>query len=568
MIKYKTFIEKGDYSEFYFTNTNDQQKIDIHLQPALLKLFNHDIFTYENDMIKLLHSSIRSIKTIPGVLVLQSDKMYGKVRNKFLFKCIPDDRRLPPFLIPYKQKNTSFLKISYNKYITFKYHSWDNAFPRGTIEQVIGNINELSNFYEYNLYCKSLYASIQQFNKATMKKLRSTSSDVFIEEIQKKYNPEKRHDRNIFAIDPINSKDFDDAVGMEQTEKTTTISIYIANVSFWLDIMDLWNSFSQRISTIYLPDRKRPMLPTILSDALCSLVENQKRFAFTLDLVIDNKTLDIISYKFLNTAITLKKNFIYDTKELEKYKPYKSLLKFIKKLNKQHKYVENIVTSHDVVAYLMILMNYTSAKELVKFKKGVFRSAKYNNTFVAPKDVPPDVQKFLKMWNSFGGKYCKFKDLESHDMLELDAYVHITSPIRRLVDLLTMLELQRCLGLYNFNENTIIFYNKWTNDSAIEYINKTMRSIRKVQNDCSLLNICMNDAKILNKTYDGFIFDKILRNDNLYQYMIFLPELKMTNRITTRYDLENHSKQLFKIYVFIDENRLKQKIRVEIIHSD
>ena len=48
----------------------------------------------------------------------------------------------------------------------------------------------------------------------------------------------------------------------------------------------------------------------------------------------------------------------------------------------------------------------------------------------------------------------------------------------------------------------------------------------------------------------------------------FLPELKMTNRITTRHDLENHSKQLFKIYVFIDENRLKQKIRVEIIHSD
>ena len=35
----------------------------------------------------------------------------------------------------------------------------------------------------------------------------------------------------------------------------------------------LWRSFTKRVSTIYLPDKKRPMLPTILSDCLCSLQE-------------------------------------------------------------------------------------------------------------------------------------------------------------------------------------------------------------------------------------------------------------------------------------------------------
>ena len=213
-------------------------------------------------------------------------------------------------------------------------------------------------------------------------------------------------------------------------------------------------------------------------------------------------------------------------------------------------------------------MNYMSAKELVKYKSGIFRCAKFNDTFTAPTNIPLDVQKFLKMWNSFGGRYCKFKDLESHDMLELDAYVHITSPIRRLVDLLTMLELQKCLNLYTFNKNTTDFYEKWTSDNSMDYINKTMRSIRKVQNDCSLLDICMNDEKILNKIYEGFIFDKIQRNDQLFQYMLYLPELKMTNRITSRYNLKNLSKQHFKIYIFIDEHRLKQKIRVEIVHDD
>ena len=46
--------------------------------------------------------------------------------------------------------------------------------------------------------------------------------------------------------------------------------------------------------------------------------------------------------------------------------------------------------------------------------------------------------------------------------------------------------------------------------SSIEYINTTMRSIRKVQNDCSLLKICMDDPTIQETVYDGYIFDKLI----------------------------------------------------------
>jgi len=97
---------------------------------------------------------------------------------------------------------------------------------------------------------------------------------------------EDRRDWDIISIDPLTSKDFDDAFGVKELDNKFILSIYIANVSFWMDALNLWSSFSQRIATIYLPDRKRPMLPTILSDALCSLQENRSRFAFTLDLVI------------------------------------------------------------------------------------------------------------------------------------------------------------------------------------------------------------------------------------------------------------------------------------------
>jgi hypothetical protein len=183
---------------------------------------------------------------------------------------------------------------------------------------------------------------------------------------------------------------------------------------------------------------------------------------------------------------------------------------------------------------------------------------------VAPDTVPSDVQKFLKMWNSFGGQYVKYEQVERHDMLKLDAYVHITSPIRRLVDLLNMIIIQDSLGLMKLEGEQSIFYKRWTNSASVDYINQTMRSIRKVQNDCSLLNICTTDTQLLEKVHTGFIFDKIIRNDDLYQYMVYFPEFKMVNRFTSRHDKTGLSEQQFKLYVFMDENQLKQKIRIEL----
>ena len=79
--------------------------------------------------------------------------------------------------------------------------------------------------------------------------------------------------KKIFTIDSNNCQDYDDALGLENN----VLSVYISNVPLWIEHLNLWNSLSMRVSTIYLPDKKRPMLPTILSDCLCSLQENQER---------------------------------------------------------------------------------------------------------------------------------------------------------------------------------------------------------------------------------------------------------------------------------------------------
>ena len=559
---YKLRISNRQINEFGVVNayTLKETPIPYGFNPFKEKMFNQDIFTYQDGIVNILHSSARSMKIIPAVLVLENSQTFGRKKDKFLYKCIPDDKRLPIFLVPYKIK-LGFSKSIKNKYVVFQYKSWDEKHPIGSLTQTLGDVNQLDSFYEYQLYCKSLYASIQEITKKTMLKLKEKTEKDYIEMIMDKHDlKDYRKTRKIFSIDPATSKDFDDAFDIDIFEDITRISIYISNVSFWMDAMDLWSSFSNRISTIYLPDRKRPMLPTVLSDALCSLTENDTRFALELSLII--KENEIIDYTFNNCVIKVKRNLRYDTDEQEHFKDYILLKPIVHAMNRKNKYIDSIDTSHDVVAYLMITMNYISARELIRLNTGIFRSAKFGSNFNPPENVPSDVKKFLKHWNSLGGKYSKH--FGQHDMLELDAYVHITSPIRRLVDMLNIITLQDKLGLVKMSSSAKEFYDRWTNDSSIEYINTTMRSIRKVQNDCSLLKICMDDTETLNTIYDGYIFDKLIRNDALFQYMVYLPELNMVNRFTSRYDKPNLTKQKFKIFVFTDQVSLKRKIRVEL----
>jgi len=92
-----------------------------------------------------------------------------------------------------------------------------------------------------------------------------------------------------------------------------------------------------------------------------------------------------------------------------------------------------------------------------------------------------------------------------------------------------------------------------------------MRSIRKIQTDCSLLDLCNNNPDVIEKIYYGYVFDKISRSDGLYQYIIYLPELKMNSRITIRENMENYEKRKFKLFLFNNEMRFKKKIRLQLV---
>lgn len=579
MTIYKIYVNNRNYTSWEIFETTHFQKTDLDIIPNEHKLFSNDVFKIDDaNKIQILHSSIRSSTAIPGVLMLADNKTYGrqnKKNGKLLYKCVPDDMRLPSFLIPYEIKRVGFSKIYKNMYVSFNFDEWVGKHPSGKLENVIGPVDVIDNFYEYQLYCKSLNASIQKFNSDAIKALANTSRnkshEEFIESIKTRFpaieDRTNQSDWHIFTIDPPKSQDFDDGFSVRNLDNgIQQLSIYISNVTIWLDVLNLWDSFSRRISTIYLPDKKRPMLPTMLSDCLCSLQQNVTRVAFILDFFIQDD--NIVNIKYTNAFIKVHKNYCYEEKCLLENTNYKNLLQLTKTLSKKNKYINNIRTSHDLVSYLMILMNYHCANEMIKHKSGIFRSTIIKKEVSVPDYVPEDVSKFIKIWNSATGQYIdcsEIKDLSNtrHDLLDMEAYIHITSPIRRLVDLLNIIKFQQITGIIQLSENVNTFYKKWLAD--LDYINVTMRSIRKVQCDCTLLDLCCNNAEVLDKKYDGYVFDKIFRNDALFQYIVFLPELKLSSRITLRENFENYDCKQFKLYLFQDEDNFKRKIRLNLV---
>jgi exoribonuclease R len=304
------------------------------------------------------------------------------------------------------------------------------------------------------------------------------------------------------------------------------------------------------------------MLPAVLSDDLCSLHAGQVRFALFMDIYLTDDGIGKIEYG--NAFIKLRRNFCYEEPDLLIDPDYTKLLWLCRWLTPKYKYVDSIDDSHDVVSYLMILMNYYCAKELLDAKTGIFRSSYVTRDVAVPECVPADVGKFIKIFNSSRSQYVSCSSDTSHHMLNLEAYIHMTSPIRRLVDLLNMIEFQRIKGLAVLSDEAYTFYSSWID--KLDYINLTTKTIRRVQNDCDLLHLCTNNTDVMEREYDGYLFNKTVSDEGSFQYSVFLPELKMTSRIIIADGELEFSSRRFKLFLFKNEENFKRKIRIHPLH--
>lgn len=560
------------YRKYKLVCDNNDLDINHKFDFSRDKIFHEDEIEFlSEERFRVKHSPVRNHNHLSGILILANNKTYGKHKDKFMYKCIPDNKYLPTFLIPYGKKN-EFNKNCENLYVTFKFNHWKETHPYGVLNQVIGPVSELSAFYEYQLYCKSINASIQKFTRETSHKLKAKTEQEFIEQIMRDYPNicDRTKERNhIFSIDSASCCDYDDALeyefieGESKEKQRHVIRIHIANVSLWMDTLNLWDSFSDRISTIYLPDRKRPMLPTCLSECLCSLVEGHKRFSFTFEFHLNDK-FEIIKTRIYNSLIVVKKNHVYESDVLRNDKHYAGLYNTIKGMcsNAKTNFLPLVKSSHDVVTYLMILMNYIVSRKLIDCEDGIFRTAFINKDLELPKEMDEDTKVFITAWNSQAGEYVLCKNKQKHEWMNLDTYCHITSPIRRLVDLLNSIIYQNKFGLTSLSIDAIMFVDKWK--KRLDYVNTCMKHIRRVQSECSLLSLFHehNEDGKYNQMF-GVIFNRCKRDDGLYIYNVYLPKIKLLAKLKMLDFIENYTNSEFKLFYFKDENTLKQKIRLQ-----
>lgn len=86
-----------------------------------------------------------------------------------------------------------------------------------------------------------------------------------------------------FTIDPVDAKDFDDAISFKRLKNGNyEIGVHIADVSHYVEAgTALDKEAYRRATSVYLPDRVNPMLPEHISNELCSLRPKEDKLTFS-----------------------------------------------------------------------------------------------------------------------------------------------------------------------------------------------------------------------------------------------------------------------------------------------
>lgn len=116
-----------------------------------------------------------------------------------------------------------------------------------------------------------------------------------------------------FTIDPVDAKDFDDALSVNYLENGNyEIGVHIADVTHYVvPGTALEAEAFERATSVYLVDRVVPMLPEKLSNGLCSLRPNEDKLTFSAVFELSPEA-KIVKEWFGRTVIHSDRRFAYE----------------------------------------------------------------------------------------------------------------------------------------------------------------------------------------------------------------------------------------------------------------
>jgi exoribonuclease II len=266
---------------------------------------------------------------------------------------------------------------------------------------------------------------------------------------------------DIMTIDGERTRDYDDALSLEEAPDGWRLGIHIADVSAHvLPQTSLDQEAQERGTSIYLPERRLPMLPEELSEDTVSLLARQERLALSF-LVTLGADAEIMDWEIVPSLIKVARRLTYHAVDalLTQDRQLDTLFHLTRRLKERRlarggyelKLPEVWVTftsqgdiqvvvedqeaaSHQLVGEAMVLANSLASQFLAE--RGVPAIYRGQPEPREPIDPSPD-KSLLELWQDRRRLSRVVMELapSPHWGLGLPCYTFATSPIRRYLDL-------------------------------------------------------------------------------------------------------------------------------------
>ncbi|MBR5813134.1 MAG: ribonuclease R [Bacteroidaceae bacterium] len=183
----------------------------------------------------------------------------------------------------------------------------DSKNPVGKVIDILGKSGE--NDAEMNAILAE-YGLPYKYPEAVEEAAAKLPTDITEEEIAQR---EDFRGITTFTIDPVDAKDFDDALSIRPLgEGLWEVGVHIADVSHYVtegSIID--KEAFKRATSIYLVDRTIPMLPERLCNFLCSLRPNEEKLSYSVIFTMNDKA-EVKKSHIARTIIKSDRRFSYE----------------------------------------------------------------------------------------------------------------------------------------------------------------------------------------------------------------------------------------------------------------
>lgn len=289
-----------------FIVPDDEFEKDIFVAPRKLRNALH------GDKVKVYvfakkRSGRRNEGEIVEILKRAKTEFIGvaKISERFAF-VIPDDKKmLHDIFVPLSDLNGA----KNGQKVQVSLEDWPEGAknPVGKIIHILGEEGE--NDTEMNAILAE-YGFPLSFPSEVEKEANSIPEQISESDLAGRRD---FRDTTTFTIDPIDAKDFDDAISFKKLANGNyEIGVHIADVSHYvLPNTSLEKEAYHRATSVYLVDRVIPMLPERLSNGVCSLRPNEDKLCFAAVFELDDQA-NILDQWFGRTVIHSNRRFTYE----------------------------------------------------------------------------------------------------------------------------------------------------------------------------------------------------------------------------------------------------------------